>query len=133
MKLSSAPLVSRLERFHCNTIQRHKKQFLMHYSDAETPVYVLAIPFGPTAIHVIWATVQPLRKTVGYRIHYSGPTNGSEDVDGPDTKNFVLTGLKNNGTYCVAIAVKRYHSSIHTYTHTHTHTQNPLTQHMLCL
>ena len=78
----------------------------MHYSDAETPVYVLAIPFGPTAIHVIWATVQPLKKTVGYRIHYSGPTNGSEDVDGPDTKNFVLTGLKNNGTYRVAIAAK---------------------------
>ena len=77
--------------------------------DAETPLYVLAVPLGPTSVHVIWGTVQPLKKTLGYRIYYRGSTRGSVDVDDPDVKNYILTGLRNNGTYTVSVAGKSRH------------------------
>ena len=79
------------------------------HSDAETPLYVLAVPFGPTSVHVIWGTIQPLKRTLGYRIYYRGPTNGSVDIEDPDVNNWVITGLKNNGTYRVFVAGKSNH------------------------
>ncbi|CAI8033639.1 hypothetical protein GBAR_LOCUS18975, partial [Geodia barretti] len=77
--------------------------------DAETPLYVLAVPFGPTSVHVIWGTIQPLKRTLGYRIYYRGPTNGSVDIEDPNVNNWVITGLKNNGTYRVFVAGKSNH------------------------
>ena len=75
-------------------------------SDAETPLYVLATQSGSTSIHVIWGTVQPLRKTVGYRVYYYGPTSGSVDIDDPSSRECILTGLMNNGAYTVFVAAK---------------------------
>ena len=80
------------------------------HSDAETPLYVLAVPFGPTSVHVIWGTKQPLKKkTLGYRIYYRGPTNGSVDIEDSGVNDWVITGLKNNGTYRVFVAGKSRH------------------------
>ena len=66
----------------------------------------MAVQLGPTSIHVIWATVPIPRDTIGFRIYYRGPVTGSVDVDDIETRNFVLTGLKNNATYTVSIAAK---------------------------
>lgn len=57
----------------------------------------------------MWGTVQPLEMTTGYRIYYQGPTNGSVDLEDPRTRDYVLTGLKNNATYTVSIVGKSVH------------------------
>ena len=77
----------------------------------ETPLYLLAVSYGPTSIHVVWdipdspvmTTAPPLVVATGYRIRYEGTTRGSADIDDPTAREHVLTGLRNNGTYTVAI------------------------------
>ena len=76
---------------------------LLNFPVAETPLYLLAVPVGPTSIHVTWGTVDPLLMTTGYRISYEGPTSGSVDVYDSAKRDYVLTGLRNNGTYYVSI------------------------------
>lgn len=74
--------------------------------DAEDLLYVIAIPQGPTSIRVIWATPQPVKKVIGFRIYYEGPTTGSVDIDDALVNTYFLTGLRNNATYTVSIAGK---------------------------
>lgn len=76
--------------------------------DAEIPLNLSVIQVGPTSVRIYW--VKPfIKKTIGYRVYYSGGSSGYIDVDDPQVDNYLLTGLKNNATYNISIIGKSRH------------------------
>ena len=63
----------------------------------------MAVQEGPTGIRVSWTPPTPLGDTTGYRICYSGGSNGSVNVSGGSTDNHLLTGLQNETSYTISI------------------------------
>ena len=63
----------------------------------------MAVQEDPTSIQVSWTPPTPLGDTTGYRIYYSGGSNGSVDISGGSTDNHVLTGLRNGASYNISI------------------------------
>ena len=63
----------------------------------------MAVQEGPTGIRVSWTPPTPLGNTTGYRIYYSGDSNGSVDVSGGSTDNHLLIGLQNGDSYTISI------------------------------
>ena len=77
--------------------------FFFHSVDVATLTALNAVQEGPTSIRVSWIPPIPLEDTTGYRIFYSGGSNGSEDVNGGSTHNHLLTGLQNGGSYNISM------------------------------
>ena len=69
----------------------------------------MAVQEGRTSIQVSWSPPTPLGDTTGYRIYYSGGSNGSEDVSDGSTDNYLLTGLQNGESYNVSIVATSQH------------------------
>ena len=64
----------------------------------------MAVQEGLTSIRVSWSPPTPLGDTTGYRIYYSdGDVSGIVDVSGGSTNNYLLTGLRNGGSYAISI------------------------------
>ena len=63
----------------------------------------MAVQEGPTGIRGSWTPPTPLGDTTGYRVYYSGGSNGSVDVSGGYTDNHLLTGLQNEASYTISI------------------------------
>ena len=59
---------------------------------------------GPTAVHVSWTPPDPLHRTVGYAVRYTGPASGRVLVTGGSTDNVVVTGLMNGQSYQFTVA-----------------------------
>ena len=70
---------------------------------ASAPTDLTAVQEGLTSIRVSWTPPTPLGDTTGYRISYSGGSNGSVDVSGGSTDNHTLTGLQNGTSYTISI------------------------------
>ena len=66
----------------------------------------MAAQEDPTGIRVSW---NPQEDTTGYRIYYSGGSNGSEDVSDGSTDNYLLTGLQNGESYTISIVAISQH------------------------
>ena len=71
---------------------------------ASAPTNLKAVQEGPTGIRVTWTPPTPLGDTTGYRIYYSGGSNGSMDVSGGSTDNFLLNHLE-SGAYIYTIVI----------------------------
>ena len=76
---------------------------------ASAPTNLTAVQEGPTSIRVSWSPPSPLGDTTGYRIYYSGGSNGSEDASDGSTDNYLLTGLKNGDNYIISIVGTSQH------------------------
>ena len=64
----------------------------------------MAVQEGLTSIKVSWSPPSPLGNTTGYRVYYNSDSdNGSEDVSGGSTNNYLLTGLQNGTSYTISI------------------------------
>ena len=70
---------------------------------ASAPTDLMAVQEGPTGIRVSWTPPTPLGDTTGYRIYYSGGSNGSVNVSGGSTEHHLLTGLQNGASYTISI------------------------------
>ena len=71
---------------------------------ASAPTNLTIIQEDPTSLRVSWRPPSPLEYTTGYRIYYSGDDrNGSVDVSGGSTDNYLLTGLQNGALYNISI------------------------------
>ena len=76
---------------------------------ASAPTNLTAVQEGLTSIRVSWSPPTPLGDTTGYRIYYSGGSNGSVNVSGGSTDNYLLTGLQNGESYTVSIVATSQH------------------------
>ena len=56
-----------------------------------------------------WSPPTPLGDTTGYRIYFSGGSNGSENASDGSTHNYLLTGLKNGDNYIISIVATSQH------------------------
>ena len=70
---------------------------------ASAPTNLMAVQEGLTGIRVCWTPPTPLGDTTGYKIYYSGGSNGSVDVSDGSTDNYLLTGLRNGTSYNIFI------------------------------
>ena len=70
---------------------------------ASAPTNLQAVQEGLTGIQVSWIPPTPLRDTAGYRIYYSGGSDGSVNVSGGFMDNHKLTGLLNGASYNISI------------------------------
>ena len=70
---------------------------------ASVPTNVKAVQESPTGIRVSWTPPTPLGDTTGYRIYYSGGSNGSVDVSNGSTDNYLLSDLESGTTYTTVI------------------------------
>lgn len=78
------------------------------FAAGDQPLNLSAIQEGPTSLRIYW--VKPvIKRTIGYRIYYSGGSTGHVDIDDPQVDNYLLTGLKNNVTYHISIAGRSNH------------------------
>ena len=73
------------------------------FTGASPPTDLTAIQEGPTSVIVSWI---PSSGATGYIISYTG--GGSSDstsvtVSGGSSENYLLTGLRNGGTYTISI------------------------------
>ena len=50
-----------------------------------------------------WTPPSHLDNTIGYRIYYSGGSNGSVDVSDGLSSYYLLTGLQNGESYTISI------------------------------
>ena len=73
------------------------------FSVASAPTNLMAVQEGPTGIWVSWTPPTPLGDTTGYRINYSGGSNGSMDVSGGFRDNHLLTDLQDGASYIISI------------------------------
>ena len=70
----------------------------------------MAVQEGLISIRVSWSPPTPLGNTTGYRIDYSnGHSNGSVDVSGGSTDNYLVTGLQNGDSYTISIVATSQH------------------------
>ena len=76
---------------------------------ASAPTNLTTVQEGPTGIRASWTPPTPLGNTTGYRIYYSGGSNGSVDVSGGSTYNHLLTGLQNGAKYTIFIVAMSEH------------------------
>ena len=76
---------------------------------ASVPANLKAVQEGLTSIRISWSPPTPLGDTTGYRIYYSGGSNGSADVSGGSTDNFLLTGLQSRESYTLFIVATSQH------------------------
>ena len=70
---------------------------------ASAPTNLTAVQEGPTSIQVSWTPPTPLGDTTGYRIYYSGGSNGSVDVSGGSTDSHLLADLQIGASYNISI------------------------------
>ena len=70
---------------------------------ASAPTNLTAVQEDPTGIQVSWTPPTPLGDTAGYRIYYSGGSNGSVDVSGGSTDNYLVGSLQNGDNYTIRI------------------------------
>ena len=70
-----------------------------------------AIQEGLTSIRVSWSPPIPLGYTTGYRIYYcnSGASNGSVNISGGSSDNYLLTSLENGVGYNISIVATSQH------------------------
>ena len=73
------------------------------FSVASAPTNLMAVQEGPTGIRVSWVPPTPLGDTTGYRIYYSGGSNGSVDVRGGSRDSRLLTDLQDGASYNISI------------------------------
>ena len=103
----AAPLndsaILNIQGIHCCFLSQH---FLMNfYLVATPPINVEAFQKGPTTVHVFWDPPEPLWKTVGYTVHYTGASScGSVSVAGGESSNVAITGLVNGQLYQFSVA-----------------------------
>ena len=72
------------------------------YTDPLPPFNVMAVQEGLTGIRVTWIPHPPnVLSVTGYRISYTGVTNGSVDVS--HTLSHLIAGLHNGETYTVKV------------------------------
>ena len=76
---------------------------------ASAPTSVTAVQEGLTSIRVSWSPPTSLGDTTGYRIYYSGGSNGSEDVSNGLTNTYTLIGLQNGESYTISIIATSQH------------------------
>ena len=76
---------------------------LCPFSVASAPTNLMAVQEGPTGIRVSWTPPTPQGDTTGYKIYYSGGSNGSVDVSGGSTDNHLLTDLQDGASYTISI------------------------------
>ena len=69
----------------------------------------MVVQEGLTSIRVSWSPPTPLGDTTGYRIYYSGVSNGSVDVSDGSIDNYLLTGLQNGESYTISIVATLQH------------------------
>ena len=70
---------------------------------ASPPTNLMVIQVSPTTVVISWTPPIPLGDTTGYRIYYSGGSNGSVDISGGSTDNHQVTGLQNGAIYQISI------------------------------
>ena len=87
----------------CNTYIPVFYHFVILYAAAFAPTMLMAVQEGPTGIRVSWTPPAPLGDTTGYRIYYSGGSNGSVGVSGGSTHDYLLFGLINGMNYNISI------------------------------
>ena len=78
-------------------------------SAASEPLNISVVQEGPTSLRVYWVLPEKSGHTIGYRIYYTGGSNGSVDVEDEFVDNYLLTGLVNAASYTVSIAAKSLH------------------------
>ena len=81
----------------------HSYTYYFYTTAASAPTNLIAVQESPTGIQLFWTPPTPLRFTSGYRISYSGGSNGSVHVNGGSTDNYLLTGLQNRTNYSLSI------------------------------
>jgi len=70
---------------------------------ASPPTNLMVTQVSPTTLVISWTPPTPLGDTTGYRIYYSGGSNGSVDISGGSTDNHTVTGLQNGAIYQISI------------------------------
>ena len=98
---------------------------------ASAPTKFMAVQEGLTGIRLTWVPPTPLGYTRGYRIYYSGGSNGSVDVSGGSTDSCLLTDLQNGANYVISIVGTSDHLPSNLVYH---HTSIPLSEyHQKCI
>jgi len=76
---------------------------------ASAPTDLIADQEGLTTIRVSWTPPTSLENITGYRIYYSGGSNGSVDVNDSSTDKYLLNDLQNGATYTIVIVSTSEH------------------------
>ena len=70
---------------------------------ASAPTTLMAVQEGHTGIRVSWTPTTSLGGTGGYRIYYSGGSNGSVNVSDGSIDSYLVGSLQNGANYTICI------------------------------